>query len=61
VAVDEPRHGAAPATVELLDVAVECAEVGHAADARDPISLAHDIRVLNHLDVAESSSAQRRR
>ena len=48
------------AAVDLLDVAVERAEVAHEPGRRDPAVLAEDVRVLDHVDVAESAAAKRR-
>ena len=60
VAVDEPGHGAEAARVELLDLAVDSPQVAHAPDRLDSAVAAQDIRILEHLDVAESGAAERR-
>jgi hypothetical protein len=52
VAVDEPRDRAEPAGVDLLDVAVDTAEVAHPSDGRDAALLAEQVRVLEHVDRA---------
>ena len=58
MAVDEPWDRAEAAAVELLDVAVERPEVGHPAGRGDPPVVAEDVRVLDHVDVAEAVPAQ---
>ena len=60
VAVDEPRDRAETAAVELLDVAVERAEVPHATDLGDARAVAEDERVLEDVDLAEGGPTQRR-
>ena len=60
VAVDEPRDRAQPAPVDLDDVAVERRQVAHAPHRLDRVAGAEDVRVLEHLDVAERGAAQRR-
>ena len=59
VAVDEPRNRAERAAVELLDVAVERREVGHAPYGGDRRALAEDVRVLDQLDLAERAASER--
>ena len=59
VAVDEARDRAEAAPVELLDVAVERAEVAHPPGRRDPPVLAEDVGVLDDLDLAERRAAER--
>ena len=53
VAVDEARDRAEAATVELLEVAVERSQVAHAPDRRDPVAVAEDERVVDHVDRGE--------
>ena len=60
MAVDETRDRAAPTPVDLLHVAVERLEVAHAPDRHDPRRLAEDERVLDHRDLAEQRTPQRR-
>ena len=52
VAIDEPRHGAPSAAVELLDVAVDRAQLAHAADVGDFAVVDEHVRVLDDVDVA---------
>ena len=59
VAVDEPRHGAEPGAVELLDLAVERREVAHPPDRLDRLAVAEDVRVLDHVDRAQVGAARR--
>ena len=47
-----------PAAVELLDVAVERGEVAHPPDGGDRAVLAEDVRVLEHVHLAERGAAQ---
>ena len=58
VAVDEPGDRAESASVELLDVAVERRQVAHAADRLDRAAGTEDVRVRQHVDLAERGSAQ---
>ena len=60
VAVDEPRHRAEPATVELLRVADARVEVAHPPHRLDPALTAEDVCVLDHLDGAQVAAAERR-
>ena len=60
VAVDEPGDRAAPAAVELHDLAVEGPQVAHPPHRLDRLAGTEDVRVLEHLDLRESLSAQRR-
>src|SRR5919201_5785718 len=60
VAVDQSRHRAETAAVELLDVVVERVEVSHATDAGDDALLAEDVRVLEDVDAPECCAAQGR-
>ena len=61
VAVDEPRDGAEPAAVDLLDLAVEPRpQLAHRTDGGDSPVLAEDVRVLDDLDPAERVAAKRR-
>ena len=60
VTVDEPGDRAEPASVELVDLAVETRQVTHAADGLDRRARTEDVRVLEHLNLAERASAQRR-
>ena len=53
VAVDEPRDRAEPAAVDLVDVAVERRQVAHPPHRLDRVAVAEDVRVLEHLDLAE--------
>src|SRR5439155_26597830 len=46
--------------VELLDLAVEGAELAHPPDCGDPPVLAEHVRVLDHVDPAEGVAAKRR-
>ena len=55
-----PGIAAQAAAVELLDVAVERAEVAHPPGRLDPAVLAEDVRVLDHVDLAERGAAKRR-
>ena len=57
VAVDEPGDRAEPATVELLELAVERGQVAHAPDRRDRVAVAEDERVVDHVDRARASRA----
>ena len=60
MAVDEPRDRAEARAVEVLHLALEPAEIAHAARGRDPPALAEDERVLEHLDAAERVASERR-
>ena len=60
VAVDEARDCAAPAPVDLVDVAVEWPEIAHPSDGHDPRPFAEDERVLDDGDLAERRSTERR-
>ena len=60
VAVDEARDRAEAAAVDLDDVAVERRQVAHAPDRLDRLAAAEDVRVLEHVDLAERGPAQRR-
>jgi hypothetical protein len=59
VAVDEARNGTQTAPVELLDLAVE-RELAHQPDGRDPALVTEHVRVLEHVQLAELATAQRR-
>ena len=58
VAVDEARDCAEPASVELLDVVLECRQVSHAAGRLDATRTAQHVRILHHVDVGEGAPAQ---
>ena len=60
VAVDEARERAEPAPVELLDVAVQGAELAHPPHLGDAAVLAQDVAALDDVDAAEIDSPQRR-
>jgi hypothetical protein len=60
VAVDQPRDRRAAAAVDLLHLAVEPPEVGHAPDRRHPPVLAEDVRVFGHGDLRKLTPTQRR-
>ena len=57
VAVDEAGDRAAAPSVHLDDVAVERLQVAHTADGRDRVVLTQDVRVPDHVDLAELRSA----
>ena len=52
VTVDEARDRRQPATVDLVDVAVERSEVAHPTDCLDPPAFAEHVGVVGHGDVA---------
>ena len=58
VAIHQPRECAQSASVELLDLAGERRQVAHAADRLDRTAGAENVRVLQHVDLAERGSAQ---
>ncbi len=60
VTVDEARNGTASASVDLDDVAVERGQIAHAPDGLDRLAVAEDVRVLDHVDLAQRWPAQRR-
>ena len=60
VAVDQAGHGAEPVPVQLLDVALERAEVAHPADCGDRRAVAQHVCVFEHLDLAQGLAASRR-
>src|SRR5581483_9197215 len=60
MAVDEPRNGAQAAAVDLDDVAADRRQIAHPPDRGDRLALAEDVGVLEDLDLAELSPAQRR-
>ena len=60
VTVDEPRDCRQPAAVELLDLAVDRADVCHAPDLCDSPVLAEDVRILEHVERPQRVAAQRR-
>ena len=59
VTVDEARHGAEPAAVELLDLVRQGRQVAHPADRLDAPGAAEQIRVVDHVDVGERTPTQR--
>jgi hypothetical protein len=59
VAVDEPRHRAEAARIELLDVAADRLQVAHPPSRLDDAVATEDERVLEDLDVAQRRTAQR--
>src|SRR5439155_21539191 len=61
VAVDEPGDRTETASVDLLDVAVETRQVTHPADGLDRLARTEDVRILEHVHLAERAPAQRRR
>jgi hypothetical protein len=61
VAVDEPREPAQPAPVELLDVAGDRSELGHAPERLHLAVAAEHVGVLEHRHVAQHRAPQRRR
>ena len=60
VAVDEPGDRTETASVDLLDVAVERRQVTHAADGLDRLARTEDVRIVEHVHLAERATAQRR-
>ena len=60
VTVDEPGDRAETTSVELVDVAVETRQVTHAADGLDRLARTEDVRILQHVHLAERAAAQRR-
>ena len=60
VAVDEAGDRAAPLRVELLDVAVERAELAHAPHLHDLRSLQQDVCILEDRHLPQQGPAQRR-
>ncbi len=61
VTVDEAGDRAAAGRVELVHLAVERRQVAHPSHRLDRLAPAEDVGVLDHLDLAERSAAQRRR
>jgi len=61
VAVDEPRDRAETAAVDLLDLSSEGRQVTHTADSLDRLTRTEDVRMLDHVHLAERAAAQRRR
>ena len=61
VAVDEPRNRAEAAAVDLLDLSSEGRQVTHTADSLDRLTRTEDVRILDHVHLAERAAAQRRR
>ncbi len=57
VAVDEAGDRAAPAAVELLDIASDRLELTHSSDGDDRLAFAQHVGVLEHFDVAEGTTA----
>ena len=60
MAVDEPRHGAESARVELVDLPRERREVAHSPDGGDHSVLAQDVRVFDEVDPCQVGTAERR-
>jgi hypothetical protein len=60
VAVDEPGDRTEPARVLLEHVAVERREVAHPPDRGNRLTVAEDVRVLEHVDPTEIGAAQGR-
>ena len=56
--VDEARHGAEPAAVELLDLVRLGGQVAHPADRLDAARTAEQIGVVDHVDVGERAPTQ---
>jgi hypothetical protein len=59
VAVDETRDRCETTGVELLDLAVERAEVAHPPGRRDSPVLAEDVPVLEDVNLTEGTAAER--
>src|SRR5207248_655904 len=57
VTVDEPRDRTATAAVDLLDLSVEPWQITHTADGLDRRAHAEDVRVLDHVHLAERAAA----
>ena len=60
VAVDQAGHGAEPARVELVDLAVQRRQILHPADGLDDAVPAQDVRGFENVDLAEGRAAKRR-
>jgi hypothetical protein len=58
VAVHQPGQRAAPAPVELGDLAANRPEVAHPADGGDSSVVAEQKGVLEHLDLAEGCAPE---
>ena len=58
VAVDEAGDGRQASPVELLDLSVEPAQVPHAPDAFDATADTEDVRILEHVQLAERRAAE---
>ena len=59
MAIDEPRHRAKPATIDLLDVPCERRKIAHPADRLERAVPHEDERIFEHVHVAESAAAKR--
>jgi hypothetical protein len=61
MAVDEPRNRAETTAVDLLDLSSEARQVTHTPDGLDRLTRTEDVRILDHVHLAERAATQWRR